>query len=65
MWNCVILLHLDTSKLVLECQLPVVTIVLEQLYQCFPRCEQNLFPLEIRDNMILYSLQYDSVLPPI
>jgi len=52
MQNCVILLHLDTLKLVLECQLSVVTIILKQFSQCFPYCEQSLFSVDILDNMI-------------
>lgn len=58
--NCIILLHLHATKFVIQCQLPVVTIILRKARQCFPHSEWSFSLMKIQGNIISNSLQYYS-----
>ena len=56
---CINLLHLDLPKIFLQCQLPVVTVILKQVNEGLPHYIWCILPMEIRDNAILNSFYYD------
>lgn len=59
MWYKVTLHHLDLLKIVLQFQLPVVTIVLKQVVQGLPHFIWCIISMEVWDNMISNSFWYD------
>ena len=58
--NSIALLHLDSSKLILERQFPLVVIVLVEVLQCLPHWKWSILPMETRDNMVLNFINDDS-----